>query len=111
MNLLSLPLYFLLEMEKTGKIIKIGNSHGVIVPASILKELSWNTQDELKMSIYNNTLYIKKTEPYTGPYTGIFADMPRPDPSEPDPWEGKTSEEIVDELRAGRYDRPKDLDW
>ena len=111
MNALSLPANVYLEMNKTGKIIKIGNSHGVIVPASILKELTWDTKDELKMSVFNNTLYVKKIEPYTGPYTGIFADMPRPAHGEPDPWGRKNTEAIIEELRAGRYDQPKDIDW
>ena len=92
-------------MDKYGKIIRIGNSHGVIVPASILKEVSLKENDKIVFSIENDTLCLKKTGPYMGPYTGIFADMPRPDPDEPDPWKGKTTEEIMDELRYGSGSR------
>ena len=108
---LSLPIEHYYDMDKIGKIIRIGNSHGVIIPASALKELSWNTDDEVKMTLNEGSITIKRIEPYTGPYTGIFADMPRPAPGEPDPWGDKTTDEIMEELRAGRYDRHKDLDW
>ena len=99
------------DMDMYGKIIRIGNSHGIIIPSALLKQLSLSAKDSVKICADKHTIYIVKEEPYTGPYTGPFADMPRPEPGEPDPWGEKTSEEIVEELRAGRFDRPKDLDW
>ena len=105
MNALSLPVNLYVNMEKVGRIIRIGNSHGVIIPSALMKELSWNTEDEVKLTMHNGSITVKKVEPYSGPYTGIFADMPRPEPGEPDPW-GET-----DDLRTGRYNRPKNLDW
>lgn len=100
-----------MNMEKTGKIIRIGNSHGVIIPASLLKQLSWTAEDEIQLIMYDGSITLKKLEPYTGPYTGFFADMPRPEQGEPDPWGDKSTDEIVEELRSGRYDRSKNLDW
>ena len=108
---LTLPIEQYYAMDRIGKIIRIGNSHGVIIPASILKELSWGSKDEVEIRAFDGALYVKKIEPYTGPYTGIFADMPRRKPGEPDFWGDKSVDEIMEELRGGRYDRPKDLDW
>lgn len=111
MNALTLPINLLIDMEKIGKLIKIGNSHGVIIPAPLLKQLSWTDEDEIMLTMYDGFLTLKKIEPYTGPYTGFFADMPRPEPGEPDPWGDKSTDEIIEELRGGRYDRPKILYW
>ena len=99
------------DMDKYGKIIKIGNSCGMIFPARLLRDLSINADDSVCISVVNRSIVITKQEPYTGPYTGIFADMPRPKPGEPDPWDGKDSSEIMEELRSGRLDRNKNLDW
>ena len=98
-------------MDKYGKIIRIGNSCGIIIPSRMLKDLSLDVEDSVLISIEGRSIVIRKQEPYTGPFTGIFADMPRPEPGEPNPWEGKSSAEIVEELRYGRYDREKNLDW
>ncbi len=88
-----------------GSIIKIGNSKGLIIPSHILKALALREKDEVELYLEGNMLHIKKIEPYTGPYTGIFADMPRPEPGDPDPWGDKTTEEIMEELRSGSGSR------
>lgn len=99
------------SMAKFGSIIKIGNSKGLIIPSSILKELSLEEKDEVMLNIENGLLCVKKIEEYKGPFTGIFSDLPRPEPGEPDPWGDKSGAETVEEWRSGRYDRNKELDW
>ncbi|MBR4808755.1 MAG: AbrB/MazE/SpoVT family DNA-binding domain-containing protein [Bacteroidales bacterium] len=84
------------------KIIRIGNSRGLLIPSPFLKKLSLKEKDDVQLYLEDDRLVIKKLEPYTGPYTGIFADMPRPEPGEPDPWGDKTTDEIMEELRGGR---------
>jgi len=98
-------------MAKFGNIIKIGNSRGLIIPSSLLKELSLEEKDEVMLNIENGLLCVKKVEEYNGPFTGVFSDLPRPRPGEPSPWGDKNGTETVEEWRAGRYDRKKDLDW
>ena len=102
---LSLPQNYL-DMDKYGNIIRIGNSRGVIIPSSILKELSLKEKDEVVFSAKEGALHIRKLEPYTGPFTGLFADLPRPVPGEVDPWEGKTTAKIMEEYREGSGCRP-----
>ncbi|MBR5904947.1 MAG: AbrB/MazE/SpoVT family DNA-binding domain-containing protein [Bacteroidales bacterium] len=105
MTSLSLPQIYL-EMDKYGNIIRIGNSRGLIIPSSILRELSLKEKDEVIFSTKEGTLQIRKLEPYTGPFTGLFADLPRPVPGEQDPWNGKTTAEIMEEYRGGSGCRP-----
>jgi antitoxin component of MazEF toxin-antitoxin module len=93
---LSLPV-FCFDMRKTGNIIKIGNSRGVIIPASILKTLSLKEKDEVRLMIKDNALMVKKIEPVTGPFTGVFAELA----PWKDAWGERDSSEIEDELRAG----------
>ena len=86
-----------------SRIIRIGNSRGLLIPSGILKDLALKEKDEVKFSIEDDILVIKKIAPFTGPFTGIFADMPKPDP---EAWGGDMSaEEYVEELRAGGGNR------
>lgn len=94
-----------IDMDRFGNIIRIGNSRGFIIPSSILKELSLKEKDEILLSTSDGVLHIKKVEPYSGPFTGIFADMPRPEPGDWDEWEGKSTSEIMDEIRDGSGSR------
>ena len=93
---LSLPAYSF-NMLKTGNIIKIGNSRGVIIPSSILKTLSLKEKDEVRLTIKDDALVIKKIEPVTGPFTGAFAELA----PWKDAWGERDSAEIEEELRAG----------
>lgn len=93
---LSLPIYYY-GMREIGNIIKIGNSRGVIIPASILKTLSLKEKDEVRLMIKDNALMIKKIDPVTGPFTGAFAELA----PWKDAWGERDSAEIEDELRAG----------
>ena len=98
---ISLPEIYQDMIIKYGNIIKIGNSKGVIIPASILKELALNEKDEVHFSIEDGKMVIEKIPPFTGPFTGIFATLPRPKDGEADPWGDRDSAEIEEELRAG----------
>ena len=88
---ISLPEIYQDMIIKYGNIIKIGNSKGVIIPASILKELALNEKDEVHFSIEDGKLVIEKIPPFTGPFKD----------GEADPWGDKDSAEIEEELRAG----------
>ena len=105
MTSLSLPQIYL-EMDKYGNIIRIGNSRGLIIPSSILKELSLKEKDEVVFSTKEGALHVRKLEPYTGPFTGLFADLPHAASGKPTPWEGKTTAEIMEEYRGGSGSRP-----
>lgn len=96
-------------MDKFGKIIKIGNSCGLIIPAQMMKELSLGEHDNVKLRLDNRSLVITKQEPYTGPFTGPFADLPHPGPGEPDPWGGMDGKEWEEMLRSGSGSRS--VEW
>lgn len=81
-----------------SNIIRIGNSKGLIIPSSILKSLSLKEKDEVELTVDDNALCIKKIQPFTGPFTGMFSDMPKPGPGS---WGGDMSAaDYVDEMRA-----------
>lgn len=83
--------------DMTANIIKIGNSKGVIIPASLLKKLSLSTGDEIILNIDGDKLVIRKNLEYTGPFTGPFAAL------EPfkDAWGDGDPVEIAAKLRSG----------
>lgn len=87
--------------DMTANIIKIGNSKGVIIPASMLKQLSLHNGDEIIISIEDDKLVIRKNMEFTGSFTGPFAAL------EPfkDAWGDKDPVEIAEELRSGSGNR------
>lgn len=91
----------IVKNDKYGKIIRIGNSRGILIPASFMNNLSLKEKDDVLFSIEDDKLIIKKLQPYTGPYTGIFADMPRPESGETGFFDGNSTDEIMKELRGG----------
>ena len=55
------PLYIIIIMTLTTKIIKIGDSKGIILYSNILKVLDWEIGDELEISIVGiNQVILKK---------------------------------------------------
>lgn len=86
-----------LSSDMTANIIKIGNSKGVIIPATILKQLDLNNGDEISLCIENNRLVISKSAEFTGPFTGPFAAL------KPfcDAWGDEDAMKIAEELRSG----------
>lgn len=57
----------------TTTVIKIGNSSGVILPAKLLKSLSFSEKDKLEMIPCNSGLLLRKVdcaEPYN-----VFSDL------------------------------------
>ena len=87
----------LLSSDMTANIIKIGNSKGIIIPSSILKQLSLNNGDEITLSIEDKRLVISKSAGFTGPFTGPFAAL------KPycDAWGDEDAMKIAEELRSG----------
>ena len=83
----------------TATIIKIGNSKGVIIPASMLKKLGWEEKDVIKFSFKDNAIVMEKEDVFTGPFTGPFAALKAPD----DVWGGPDTDaaEVAAELRKG----------
>lgn len=87
----------------TTSIIRIGNSRGIIIPASLLRRLALSEKDNVRLSIKNNTIMIDKEDTFTGPFTGPFACLKGPE----DLWGGKESDarEYAAELRKGRTNK------
>ena len=92
----------------TATIIKIGNSKGVIIPASMLKKLGWEEKDVIKFSFKDNAIVMEKEDVFTGPFTGPFAALKAPD----DVWGGPDTDaaEVAAELRKYRRNK-KIIEW
>ena len=88
----------------TANIIKIGNSKGVIIPASMLKKLSLHNGDEIVLNIEDDKLVIRKNMEFTGPFTGPFAALKNCQAD----W-GMSGVEYEDMMRAGRFGRK--IEW
>ena len=81
---------FVIEMDKDMEttIIRIGNSRGIIIPASILKRMGVKEGAKVKLTEADGKFtlsFIPAEEPFTGPFTGPFKDLPHDD----DSWGGK----------------------
>ncbi len=50
----------------TGKVISIGNSLGMILPARILKELSLTKDSNLELHVENGKLIVSESTPHKG---------------------------------------------
>ncbi|MBQ0155471.1 MAG: hypothetical protein KBT22_02715 [Bacteroidales bacterium] len=50
----------------TGKVISIGNSLGMILPARILKELSLTKDSNLELRVENGKLIVSESSPHKG---------------------------------------------
>jgi len=64
--------------EMKSRIIRIGNSRGIIIPAAFLKALALNEKDRVEFSLENGRLIIEadKAEEFNGPFTGPFSSLP-----------------------------------
>ena len=90
------------EYAMTTKLINIGNSRGIVIPAKLLKKEE------------NGRIYLKfspaEEEPYTGPYTGPFKALAAFKDME-DPWGGEDAVEYVRKLRDDSNAEPRIIDW
>ncbi len=96
------------EYAMTTKLINIGNSRGIVIPAKLLKT-SVSLEEE------NGRIYLKfspaEEEPYTGPYTGPFKALK--DLVDEDAWGGKDMDpvEYVRQLRDDSKAEKRVIDW
>jgi antitoxin component of MazEF toxin-antitoxin module len=69
---------FVIEKDKEMEtsIIRIGNSRGIIIPASILKKLGVNEYTKVQLEEKGkgelSLRFVPREEPFTGPFTGPF---------------------------------------
>ena len=98
-------------MKRSTRILRIGNSRGVIIPAEVLRELSLSELDRLDVSTEDGRIILsasKDEEAFTGPFTGPFAELS----GDPELWGGKMSAvEYEDELRRGRHNVKEMETW
>ena len=89
-----------IPIDMTTKIIPIGNSRGIVIPASILKKLSLKEKDELMIQIQDGQIVLTAVTPeFSGPFTGPFAELAR---FAPDPEDKRDALEIARELHDSR---------
>lgn len=92
------------DTDMETSIIRIGNSRGIIIPASILKKMNVDKGDKVKLEENGEgkfTLsFIPTEEPFTGPFTGPFKPLAKFKDIE-DPW-GDDPSEYVRQLRDSR---------
>ena len=53
-------------MNMTGKVISIGNSLGMILPARILKELALTKDSNLELRVEDGKLIVSESTPHKG---------------------------------------------
>lgn len=90
------------DYAMTTKLISIGNSRGIVIPAKLLKKYKVEDNASVSLEEENGRIYIKfspaEEEPYTGPYTGPFKAL-APFKDMEDPWGGEDAVEYVRKLR------------
>lgn len=93
----------------TTKLIKIGNSRGIVIPSSILKKLGLKEKDGLMIQIQDGQLVLTVIkEEFSGPFTGPFAPLARFAPDEDDK---RDALEIAQELHDSRVDTREIPQW
>lgn len=107
---------FVIEMDKSMEttIIKIGNSRGIIIPASILKKFHVKEGSKVRLDEKDGAFtlsFVEEEEPYTGPYTGPFKALK--DLVDEDAWGGKDMDpvEYVRQLRDDSKAEKRVIDW
>ncbi|MBO4595654.1 MAG: AbrB/MazE/SpoVT family DNA-binding domain-containing protein [Bacteroidales bacterium] len=89
-------------------IIKIGNSKGLIIPSSVLKDLKIDEKDRLELTVEGKRLVVRKEEEFTGPFTGPFARLVRSSET----WGGDVDAAVVaDALRKSRKNKETGVVW
>ena len=94
----------------TTKLIKIGNSRGIVIPSSILKKLGLKEKDELMIQVRDGQIVLTViTEEFTGPFTGPFAPLASFAPV----WGGEEKDalEIAEELHNSRVNTREIPEW
>ena len=90
------------DYAMTTKLISIGNSRGIVIPAKLLKKYKVEDNASVSLEEENGRIYIKfspaQEEPYSGPYTGPFKAL-APFKDMEDPGGGEDAVEYVRKLR------------
>ena len=89
------------DYAMTTKLIRIGNSRGIVIPAKILKKYGADDNSSVSLEEEDGRLYLsfsKEEEPFTGPFTGPFKAL-APFKDMEDPWGDMDPCEYVRQLR------------
>ena len=103
------------EYAMTTKLINIGNSRGIVIPAKLLKKYKVDDNSSVSLEEENGRIYLKfspaEEEPYTGPFTGPFKALK--DLVDEDAWGGKDMDpvEYVRQLRDDSKAEKRVIDW
>ena len=101
------------DYAMTTKLIRIGNSRGIVIPAKILKKYGADDNSSVSLEEEDGRLYLcfsKEEEPFTGPFTGPFKAL-APFKDMEDPW-GEDPCEYVRKLRDSSGAEKRQLpDW
>ncbi len=103
------------EYAMTTKLINIGNSRGIVIPAKLLKKYKVDDNASVSLEEENGRIYLKfspaEEEPYTGPFTGPFKALK--DLVDEDAWGGKDMDpvEYVRQLRDDSKAEKRVIDW
>ena len=94
----------------TTKLIKIGNSRGIVIPSSILKEMELKEKDNLLIHTEEHKIILSViADDFTGPFTGPFAQLATSAPV----WggEGKDAMEVAREFHDARVNTREIPEW
>ena len=103
------------DYAMTTKLISIGNSRGIVIPAKLLRKYKVEDNASVSLEEENGRIYIKfspaEEEPYTGPYTGPFKALK--EIVDPDVWGGRDMDpaEYVRQLRDDSDAEKRVIDW
>lgn len=85
----------------TTKLIRIGNSRGIVIPSKLLKKYGVDDNATVSIEEEGGRLFLhfsKEEEPFTGPFTGPFKALAAFKDME-DPWGGEDASEYIRHLR------------
>lgn len=99
----------------TTKLIRIGNSRGIVIPARLLKKYEADDNATVSLEEEGGRLYLsfsREEEPFTGPFTGPFKALK--DLVDDDAWGGRDTDpaEYVRQLRDESKEVTRELpEW
>ena len=91
------------DYAMTTKLINIGNSRGIVIPAKLLKKYNVDDNATVSLEEKGDKIYLhflkEEEEPYTGPFTGPFKALK--DLVDEDAWGGRDMDpaEYVRQMR------------
>lgn len=103
------------DYAMTTKLINIGNSRGIVIPAKLLKKYNIDDNATVSLEEKGDKIYLhflkEEEEPYTGPFTGPFKALK--DLVDEDAWGGRDMDpaEYVRQLRDDSKAEKRIIDW